>query len=199
MELLPAFGVYDNKYSFYECEAKTLLELAATLHGTMNRIIEENNGFSEEVNKIITEFVTEQTADREAFETAMHQAFQDFIDVVDLKLRGSEKMIEEYMNSIDAKIAGYDQDVKDALAGIDGAVDDAIADMTEAVDNMVNGAMDEMRAEFDEQDQKINDAIGYMQDNLDETINEALEGKGVSIGVDYDAATEAITISATVG
>ena len=84
--LLPRWYLMPNRPSFYDTDSKTLLELASTLHATMNDLIEDYNNFVDATNDAITEF-TEQTAEnQEKFAIALRQEFQDFINVVELKI-----------------------------------------------------------------------------------------------------------------
>ena len=86
IELLPKWNLYGNKHSFYEADSVTLIELASKLTGTMNALIEEYNTFAESVNNKVDAFMATTGQDQEAFETALRQEFQDFIDTIDMKL-----------------------------------------------------------------------------------------------------------------
>ena len=91
--ILPKMYLHGNKASFYDGDQATLLELASTLHGTMNNVIEEYNAFVDGVNEKITEFVNGSETDYETFKTALRQEFQDFIDVITLKYEEQESLI----------------------------------------------------------------------------------------------------------
>lgn len=104
MQLLPKWCLYDNKYTFYDMDAKTMLELASTLHGAMNALISDYNTFVDNTNKLITDFMNDADADRKVFETAMRQEFQDFIDIIDLKVKSMENEIGEQNKTIEAAV-----------------------------------------------------------------------------------------------
>ena len=87
--LLPKWNLMGNKPSFYDTDSKTLLELANTLHSKMNELIEDYNRFVDTINNTITEFTQGETQKREVFEVAIRQEFQDFIDIVDMKLKNN--------------------------------------------------------------------------------------------------------------
>lgn len=87
IELLPKWNLYGNKHSFYEADSVTLIELASQLTGTMNALIDEYNKFADSVNSQVAEFMESTEQDHEAFETALRQEFQDFMDVVDMKFK----------------------------------------------------------------------------------------------------------------
>ena len=95
MQLLPKIYLHDNKYTFYDMDAKTMLELASTLHGAMNALIADYNAFVDNTNKLLEDFMNDANADREVFETAMRQEFQDFVDVIDLKVIEQDNKIDD--------------------------------------------------------------------------------------------------------
>lgn len=83
--LLPKWHLMPNRPSFYDTDSKTLLELASTLHASMNNVIEEYNNFVEDLNTRIAEFTSQSEANQENFAVGMRQEFQDFIDTIALK------------------------------------------------------------------------------------------------------------------
>lgn len=83
--LLPKWHLHGNRPTFYDGDAVTMLELASTLHASMNSVIEEYNKLEESVNKSVSEFMAGEVKNREEFEVGLRQEFQDFIDIVNLK------------------------------------------------------------------------------------------------------------------
>lgn len=122
--LLPKWNLHNNRPTFYDTDSVTMLELAGRLHGAMNELITEYNGFVEQANHLITEFMQDQNQDREAFATALRQEFQDFIDVVNLKYSEQEGRIN---NAIAGNIAQIEAATARAIADISGAVTDALS------------------------------------------------------------------------
>ena len=96
MELLPKLNLQNTIPSFYDTESVTVLELTSKLYGAMNELIKDYNNFVEETNNKITEFTEGTNENLETFETAMRQEFQDFIDVVNLKIEG---MLNEVLST----------------------------------------------------------------------------------------------------
>ncbi len=92
INLLPKWNLHGNRPTFYDTDSVTMLELAAKLHGAMNELITEYNQFVENTNATIQNFIDSTNQDQETFETALRQEFQDFIDIVDLKLKAMEEM-----------------------------------------------------------------------------------------------------------
>lgn len=104
--LLPKWNLHDNRPSFYDADAVTMLELAAKLHGSMNNLINDYNKFVENTNKAITDFTNGTNEDLEVFETAMRQEFQDFIDAVYLEYSTQEQRIREVADECVSQIEG---------------------------------------------------------------------------------------------
>lgn len=90
MNEFPKFKVKDTDGAFYDADSVTMLEVASKLYGKMNEIIVAFNDLSEFVNKSLLDFSVTHAEEHQAFETALRQEFQDFIDTVDLKLQGGD-------------------------------------------------------------------------------------------------------------
>lgn len=93
MELLPKFIIEGSRPAYHDREALTLLELASTLYGKMNEVISAYNTFTEEITKGNTDFKQETLETLTVYQTALRQEFQDFIDIVDLRLTNIENNI----------------------------------------------------------------------------------------------------------
>lgn len=95
MNLLPHWVLTDKFPAFYDSESKTALEQTARVYAAMQELITEYNKFVESVNGAITDFDTSSTKEYEIFTTAMSQKFQDFIDVINLKIKSQDLTIKE--------------------------------------------------------------------------------------------------------
>lgn len=94
MQLLPKW-VLTNKFpSIYDSESKTVLEQTARIYGAMNELITEYNAFADRTNQLITEFTASATQNQEQFEIALRQEFQDFIDVIEIKVQQQQTQID---------------------------------------------------------------------------------------------------------
>ena len=122
MERLPKWNLHSNRPTFYDTDAVTMLELAANLHGAMNELIGEHNEHVENINKLVNDFITGQIKDREVFETALRQEFQDFIDVINIKYDAQEQRIDAKIRECEA------------------AVDSFIAEINTAIDALLNAS-----------------------------------------------------------
>ena len=98
VELLKKWNLRNTSPAFNDLESATTIEMVAKLHGKMNELIESYNSFVENVNKIVEDFKTSTTKDLKEFEVSLRQEFQDFIDVINLKILSQDQLIEEAVN-----------------------------------------------------------------------------------------------------
>lgn len=92
---LPHWSITDKFPAFYDTESATAIEMVSKLYGSMEEVITDYNKFVDDTNKVITDFETGVTTDIEEYKVAMSQQFQDFIDVVELKLGAQDKEIAD--------------------------------------------------------------------------------------------------------
>ena len=95
MNLLPHWVLTDKFPAFYDSESKTSIEQTARVYGAMQELIKEYNSFVDSVNQHILDFENAAKKDYEIFTTAIRQEFQDFIDVVTLKIQSQDSIIED--------------------------------------------------------------------------------------------------------
>lgn len=93
IKLLPNWIISSDRPAFYDTESATAIEQTAKIYAKTNEVVEEVNKFVEETNNDINAFKAEIKQEQTVFETAMRQEFQDFINVVDIK-------IEQTVNNI---------------------------------------------------------------------------------------------------
>lgn len=109
-EKIPNMLILGNRPCHHDADAVTMLELAGTLHARFNEIVDECNTFTQNINSIVTNFKGETAEDQEAFRTALRQEFQDFIDIVNVKLETAfntgtvSKAMEDYIKAELAKM-----------------------------------------------------------------------------------------------
>ena len=95
MELLPKWVLNDNTPAIHECESATAITMVAKLYGKVNELVTEYNKFVDSCNKTITDFVNGADNDHETFKVAIRQEFQDFIDVINLKVMNQDNTIAD--------------------------------------------------------------------------------------------------------
>lgn len=86
MKLLPKWALTNLRPTIYDAESGSVIEQTAKVYGAMNELIEEYNKFADSWNSKIEVFMSDVNADNETFRVALRQEFQDFIDVVVLKI-----------------------------------------------------------------------------------------------------------------
>lgn len=136
--LLPKWNLHGNRPTFYDADAVTMLELASILHGSMNTVIDEYNKLAESVNKTITDFTTGAIKDREEFETALRQEFQDFIDIVNLKNEDMDRRIKNIENNVVTITTNL---VSDAIRNNRISIVEDYDPETESLNMVINGGV----------------------------------------------------------
>lgn len=166
---LPHWSVTDKFPAFYDTESATAIEMVAKLYGSMNDVITDYNKFVDDTNKIIDDFENGIITDFDTFKVAMSQQFQDFIDVVELKLGAQDKEITEavdYMkDSIEPTITKLVADMKDS-GELDQTVLKAVDDVNVRVDE-TNTKVDENTTDIEE----LNSNLEQTNSSLNSVIN----------------------------
>ena len=121
--LLPNMILPNTRPTFYDCDSVTIQELAATLHGAMNNVINEYN----KLETSVAEFMESTNANQEAFQIAIRQEFQDFIDIVDLTVKNMEKTVETTVqnaieNGVVSIVQEYDQNTESLSLVVTGGM-----------------------------------------------------------------------------
>lgn len=157
MQRLPKWMICDKFPAMYDLESATAIEQTAKVYGAMQTLIDEYNKFAERVNKIIDDFETYATKENEEFRVALRQEFQDFIDIINLKVKAQDKEINERFKAIV-------EDIEQRFTAQDEAIEKAVTEM-----------LAEMRERLQAQDLSIAEAIAYMRDNVTTTVTEIIE------------------------
>lgn len=97
--LLPSWNLRPNRPSFYDTDSATILELASNLHETMNNLIDDYNDFVEATNEKLTEFAEHTAQSQESFAVGLRQEFQDFINIVELKITGMNNTLNTLLET----------------------------------------------------------------------------------------------------
>lgn len=100
MEKLPFWQLTNPHPAFYDAESGSAITMVAKVYAAMNELIEEHNTYIEGLNTRIDEFMNTANTEREEFAVAMRQEYQDFIDVIDLKVQVMEKTLSDMVDSI---------------------------------------------------------------------------------------------------
>lgn len=111
---LPKWALTNTSPSFYETESGTVIEQTAKMYAKMNELVDAFNKYTNDVNTIIEEFEKSTTDDIELFKTGLRQEFQDFIDVIDLKILELNNLSVDLINQVDVKFAEQDLKIQNA-------------------------------------------------------------------------------------
>lgn len=127
MELLPKWVLADTNPAIYDCESSTAITMVAKLHAKMQELINEYNSFADSWNKSIEEFTNATNENNTTFAVALRQEFQDFIDVINLKVQAIEQEYNTNLETITNTLNGYTNEILNSIA-IDTTVGDVFKD-----------------------------------------------------------------------
>lgn len=103
---MPRWVLTNEHPAVYDSESATVLEQTAKIYGKMNELIEDYNGFTSSVIERIAQFESSTSNNIEEFQVGIRQEFQDFIDIVNLKVSEIENAVKNQNETIDNSI-GY--------------------------------------------------------------------------------------------
>ena len=159
MKLLPHWCITNINPGFYDTESGTTIEQTAKVYKAMNELIAEYNSFADSVNTKITEFMNGSNEDNEAFKIGLRQEFQDFIDIVDLKI---EALNQYAKNEIAVAIKDLYNELKESNEIVDifgdelqelsnkfTSLSNRINTLSSDTTYNINQAKTELRAEMD--------------------------------------------------
>lgn len=154
MKLLPEWILTSGLPAFRDGESKTAIEQTYKLYQAMQQLIVEYNAFVEHVVEENRRFKEEYQSDIEIFTTEMRQEFQDFIDVVELKLSDVAGSVGEELNI--PELTAEVESMKDQLTALETKVNDEIATQLTALENKVN---EEVETKINALETKVNNEV----------------------------------------
>lgn len=93
MNKLPLWRLTEGLPAYKDAESATALEQTYKVYKAMNELVDEYNKFSANLEKHINDYINSTTKDLDEFKIGLRQEFQDFIDVVDVKIDTMETTI----------------------------------------------------------------------------------------------------------
>ena len=108
---LPNWCLTNEQASFYDTESATAIEMVAKLYAKVQELIKEHNTFTTEINSAFEEFKKAVNDNFELFSTELRQEFQDFIDVVELKIKNQDAKIDDAVDYMKNKIVSTTQNI----------------------------------------------------------------------------------------
>lgn len=109
---LPNWCLTNENPSFYETESATAIEMVAKLYAKMQELIEDYSFNNKNLMEIVEDFKKIITDNFNVFSVELRQEFQDFIDVIELKVKANDGKIEE---AYDYLRLNFDQTAKNIL------------------------------------------------------------------------------------
>lgn len=137
---LPNWCLTNEQPSFYDTESATAIEMVAKLYGKMQELISDYNKNFEEFTSTFEEFKKGVNDNFELFSTELRQEFQDFIDVVELKIKDQDAKIDDAVDYMKNKIVSTTQNIViNALANEDIYAKMNYDDVTESLEIVLGG------------------------------------------------------------
>lgn len=173
---LPKWCLTNKFPAFHDVESLTAIEQTARVYGKINELIDNYNSFAENINKTLEEYAKADQEEEEVFQVAMRQEFQDFINVVDLKIRELEQYVKVNLNVEIRKLWEELNDngdiqvlINKTLAELVKVVDDIQAEMNEYETNM-NNSFEQFKTDthrtVDEYKQGIDTTVNSFEDRM---------------------------------
>ena len=132
---LPAWNLQPTRPTFYDTDSATMLELAAKMHGAFNEMVNDYNQFAISVNNQMQMFIDSTEADQEAFQVGIRQEFQDFIDLVTMKINDFENNVDTLEKRLVEKI---NEEIKSGAISVTENYDPNTESLSIAVTGGVN-------------------------------------------------------------
>ena len=145
---LPHWALTNLNPAFYDTESGNAIEQTARVYAKMNELVAECNNFIDKINTEIEKFEKSVDKNFELFATELRQEFQDFIDIIDLKIKSQDTVIDNAVDYMKTNLTEtvnlliekmFDEGRIDAKALKDyvtpqmyGAMGDGVHDDTEA-------------------------------------------------------------------
>ena len=185
MVQLPRWVLTNPIPAVLDTESVTAIEMVAKLYGAMPGLIDEYNAFAERTEKSVNDFMNDSNADREVFQIAMRQEFQDFIDVIDVKVTAAEsymrtnlrEIAEQYLAGIINEFNDQILDFNETKALFEQRFEQFLADSNatiQAQNSSISTALANMEQRLGTQDAKVDEAYAYLQTNLQSNLEQAV-------------------------
>ena len=177
LEVLDKHFLSPKETAFYDVNAKSMIELVANFHAKLNECVKEINDFTSGMDAKMKEFVNSDQTAKEEHMTAIRQEFQDFIDIINLKVMELQNSYSIYDGELDRWKKAQET-------------------ARETFENRTNTNLEEWK---DEQETVITDAKKYMVDNLvqvaGEVAREELANQNITVELSYNPETEDLSIA----
>lgn len=112
---LPHWCMTGEHPAFYDTESRTAVQMVARLYSKMEELIEDYNGYIDNINDAITEF--EESTDQKIteFEETINGIIDDFTETINGKIADQNLEIETFEGTVNGKIDDQDLVIADAV------------------------------------------------------------------------------------
>ena len=178
MKRLPKWCITDKFPALYDTESATAIEMTAKVYGAMNELIDDYNAWVDKINAQIEAFENAVEKDYEVFKVAMRQEFQDFINVVDLKMKEQDK---EIADAVDYMKTNLRISIKEMIAGL-RVTGELNADILAVFDDFAKQISDEAtaRQNADNDLQTAFDNEATARQNTDNDLQTAIDNEATT-------------------
>lgn len=119
MNKLPMWHITNIRPSNFDTESLTIIEQTARVYGAMNALIEEYNDFSTKLNEAFEKNEIEASEAFDVYKMKMNQLFNDFSDVVELKIESFDKTSKDSQSKLDESIKYMERSISQFKTNID--------------------------------------------------------------------------------
>jgi uncharacterized protein Yka (UPF0111/DUF47 family) len=129
---------------FFESRGKSATELLALHHAKLNECIKEVNSFTSSINLKMETFTKEIDDLLNVYKTSYRQEFQDFIDVIDLKLKSTNLEFETVklkIIEIEKSVENLTNEIKNFKPDIDLSNFYTKEETKQYIDDYINSAL----------------------------------------------------------
>ena len=109
-----------NQPYYFDQDTKTLPELCALLHGKMNETVAAFNELEADLHAQQENFIESARSEMALHDSALRQEFQDFIDIVDLKLRATDNFIKDFTQYVEGILTALTERVAALESKVNG-------------------------------------------------------------------------------
>ena len=113
MRPLPKWFLTKGVPAFEDSESASFSEQTFKVYNAMNELIGEYNEFADRINEEFELFKTKYNSDIELFTTSLRQEFQDFINVVDLRIANQQVIINSMLPKYEEEVRFGDTYLED--------------------------------------------------------------------------------------
>ena len=91
--------------AYHDKEALTAIQAISRIIGKVNEITGDYNSFRETLENHFNKFLSDSDNNDKVFRTALRQEFQDFIDIIDLKVRAIQNEVNTFEDDYEAQVS----------------------------------------------------------------------------------------------